>query len=230
MRYSSIKSHLRPYSILARRKTTITHAFAAAVASYDIYDDEKLRDAIRDLGQNPDSGWCMSNCFWQPLHKFVNRPIMVCEACAKSRSATKRLMHLAKVVGNREQGHGMTMIYQLAWPSGAKASKASVKRADAQIEAFNVRRANLVHVRLASAGFEFYACAFWLAVTMIRVNFGFCEFRRAINFLHNGEIETAIRLAIYFHVASLAIQRREIRTGRTICIFFFPMKIFVLTK
>ena len=55
MRYSSIKSHLRPYSILARRKTTITHAFAAAVASYDIYDDEKLRDAIRDLGQNPDS-------------------------------------------------------------------------------------------------------------------------------------------------------------------------------
>jgi len=55
MRYSDIKRHLRPYLILDRRKTTINHAFAAAIAPCDAFDDRRVREAIALLGQDPDS-------------------------------------------------------------------------------------------------------------------------------------------------------------------------------
>lgn len=116
---------------------------------------------------------------------------MVCEPCAQCWRATERRMNLAKVVRDGEQGHGMTMICQLARPSGTKASKASVKRADAQIEPFNVRRANLVNIGCARNRFEFYAGAFWRAVTadcVIPIEF---VVRLSINLLHHGEIKTA---------------------------------------
>jgi hypothetical protein len=54
MRYSSIRSHLKPYDIVARRKTTINHAFAAAIAPSDTYDEHRVREAILALGQDPD--------------------------------------------------------------------------------------------------------------------------------------------------------------------------------
>jgi hypothetical protein len=54
MRYEDIKRHLKPFSICNRRKTTINHAFASAVAPCDNFDDETVRRAIRLLGQNPD--------------------------------------------------------------------------------------------------------------------------------------------------------------------------------
>ena len=54
MYYTSIKKHLRPYSIAGRRKTTITHAFASAIAPNDIYNEEIIRNAILDLNQDPD--------------------------------------------------------------------------------------------------------------------------------------------------------------------------------
>ena len=57
------------------------------------------------------------------------------------------------------------MICQLAGPTGTKARKASVERPDAQIEAFDVAGANLVHVRLARNRFEFDARAFGRRIT-----------------------------------------------------------------
>jgi hypothetical protein len=54
MHYSSIKYHLRPYRILERRKTTINHAFAAAIAPYDLYEEARIRRAVEILGQDPD--------------------------------------------------------------------------------------------------------------------------------------------------------------------------------
>lgn len=51
MKLSDIKSHLRPYSIVQRRKTTINHAFASALAPCDVYDDERLKRAMAALGQ-----------------------------------------------------------------------------------------------------------------------------------------------------------------------------------
>ncbi len=54
MHYSSIKQHLRPYNIFARRKTTINHAFASAIAPNDEYDEVRVRLALKVLGQDPD--------------------------------------------------------------------------------------------------------------------------------------------------------------------------------
>ena len=49
---ADIKSHLRPYSIVQRRKTTINHAFASALAPYDQFDMERIALAMAALGQN----------------------------------------------------------------------------------------------------------------------------------------------------------------------------------
>lgn len=55
MRKTTIKGHLKPYSIFQKRKTTISHAFASALAPCDTYDEHTLDTAIRMLGQDPDS-------------------------------------------------------------------------------------------------------------------------------------------------------------------------------
>ena len=47
----SIRSHLAPYSIFSKRKTTIAHAFASAQAPSDEYDEAKIDDALNALGQ-----------------------------------------------------------------------------------------------------------------------------------------------------------------------------------
>ncbi len=51
MRPTDIKPHLRPYSIVQRRKTTINHAFASALAPCDQYDEDRLTLAMTALGQ-----------------------------------------------------------------------------------------------------------------------------------------------------------------------------------
>jgi len=55
MTFRDLKRHLVPYRIYARRKTTINHAFAAAVAPCDEFIEETVRDALRLLGQDPES-------------------------------------------------------------------------------------------------------------------------------------------------------------------------------
>ncbi len=62
MHFSSIRVHLKPYVIVARRKTTINHAFAAAVAPSDPYDEDQVRNAIRVLNQDPESDLCCVYC------------------------------------------------------------------------------------------------------------------------------------------------------------------------
>lgn len=47
----SIRSHLAPYSIFSKRKTTVAHAFASALAPSDEYDEEKIEAALDALGQ-----------------------------------------------------------------------------------------------------------------------------------------------------------------------------------
>lgn len=50
MRIRSIASHLRPYVMLARRRTTVNHAFAAAVEPSDTYDETTVFEAMLVLG------------------------------------------------------------------------------------------------------------------------------------------------------------------------------------
>ena len=47
----SIRSHLKPYSISSKRRTTVNHAFASAQAPCDVYDQEKIEAALIALGQ-----------------------------------------------------------------------------------------------------------------------------------------------------------------------------------
>ena len=62
MRYTDIRRHLVEYGIYRRRKTTINHAFAAAIAPCDDYDPERIKFAIRLLNQDPDSDLCCAYC------------------------------------------------------------------------------------------------------------------------------------------------------------------------
>lgn len=48
---TTIRSHLAPYSIFSKRKTTIAHAFASALAPSDEYDEAKIKAALEALGQ-----------------------------------------------------------------------------------------------------------------------------------------------------------------------------------
>jgi hypothetical protein len=51
MKPKSIRSHLKPYKILAKRRTTIAHAFASALAPTDEYCEEVVNEALTALGQ-----------------------------------------------------------------------------------------------------------------------------------------------------------------------------------
>ena len=53
MKLKSIATHLRPYRMYDRRRTTINHAFAAAVAPSDVYDEAEVAAAIQTLGLDP---------------------------------------------------------------------------------------------------------------------------------------------------------------------------------
>lgn len=53
MKKTSIKAHLKKYSLVQKRKTTINNAFASAIAPFDIYDEQKIDAAITFLGQTP---------------------------------------------------------------------------------------------------------------------------------------------------------------------------------
>ena len=52
MNLKSIRSHLKPYSISAKRRTTVAHAFASALAPCDKYDETRIADALTALGQS----------------------------------------------------------------------------------------------------------------------------------------------------------------------------------
>jgi hypothetical protein len=54
VKYKSVRGHLKPYGIHARRRTTVNHAFAAAIAPNDVFDEARIRGAVRALGQDPD--------------------------------------------------------------------------------------------------------------------------------------------------------------------------------
>lgn len=62
MRYSTVRNHLKPYVIVSRRKTTINHAFAAAIAPSDNYDEQRVREAVAILGQDPDQDLLCAYC------------------------------------------------------------------------------------------------------------------------------------------------------------------------
>jgi 5-methylcytosine-specific restriction endonuclease McrA len=76
MRYKSIRSHLKAYSLVAKRTTTINHAFAAAIAPHDGFDDKRVREALAVLGQDADTDLLCAYCgekaeTWDHVHATV---------------------------------------------------------------------------------------------------------------------------------------------------------------
>lgn len=59
MKAASIARHLRPYSIIQNRTTTINHAFASAIAPAEALISTRLNDALRVLDQSPDDLFCV---------------------------------------------------------------------------------------------------------------------------------------------------------------------------
>jgi hypothetical protein len=51
MTMHSIKNHLSSYSIFQKRSTTISHAFASALAPVDVFNERELIAALKNLGQ-----------------------------------------------------------------------------------------------------------------------------------------------------------------------------------
>lgn len=62
MKKTSIKAHLKKYSLVQKRKTTINNAFASAFAPFDTYDEQRIDDAITFLGQIPDGNMVCVYC------------------------------------------------------------------------------------------------------------------------------------------------------------------------
>jgi hypothetical protein len=54
MKKEDIKRYLQDYSIYNRRKSTINHAFCSALSVADSYNEKKIREALRQLGEDPD--------------------------------------------------------------------------------------------------------------------------------------------------------------------------------
>lgn len=53
MKKEDIKRHLNIYSVYDKRRTTINHSFASAIAPSDNYNEEIINEALEFLGQNP---------------------------------------------------------------------------------------------------------------------------------------------------------------------------------
>jgi len=71
-----LKQHLKSYKIASRRKSTLNHAFASALAPYDEYDEAKANEAITLLGQNPEGDITCFYCgkemsTWDHIHAIV---------------------------------------------------------------------------------------------------------------------------------------------------------------
>ena len=129
MRYKSIREHLRPYVIKARRQTTINHAFAAAVAPNDEYDEDRVRAAIIALGQDPENDLRCVYCpkpaeTWDHVYSTVlqrkfsghghrlGNLVPCCKACNSSKGNKKWDRYLTEKslfdTGNRERENLIT--------------------------------------------------------------------------------------------------------------------------
>jgi len=98
MKAASIATHLRPYSILQKRTTTINHAFASAIAPAEALIGARLNEALRVLDQSAEGDLFCVYCdrpaeTWDHLvalvragemsgygHTFSN-PVAACRDC-----------------------------------------------------------------------------------------------------------------------------------------------------
>jgi len=115
MKKEKIKSHLAIYSISRKRKTTVNHAFASAIAPVDLYDPVRLAEALRLLGQDPNGELTCVYCgtpaqTWDHLIGLVKQAelrgyghqlgnlVPCCGTCNSQKGAKDWVTHLQGVV------------------------------------------------------------------------------------------------------------------------------------
>lgn len=115
MKKKDIKSHLAPYLICKKRRTTINHAFASAIAPHDLYEESRLDEALRLLGQDPDSLLYCVYCDLQAdtwdhlvglvkneeLHGYghqIGNLVPCCSSCNSKKGAKEWNVYLREVV------------------------------------------------------------------------------------------------------------------------------------
>lgn len=119
MKKNTIKTHLRPYSIFQKRKTTVNHAFASALAPSDPYDEKAVEDAIRALGQEPDADLLCIYCnapatTWDHLVGLVEKSelrgyghqignlVPSCNSCNSKKGSKDWQVYIAESVNDPE--------------------------------------------------------------------------------------------------------------------------------
>lgn len=123
MKKTSIKAHLKKYSLVQKRKTTINNAFASAIAPFDAYDEQRIDEVITFLGQIPEENlvcvYCGDNAqTWDHLVSLVEggklrgfghqlgNLVPCCKAC-NSQKGSKDFVVFVKnsesIKGNKEK-------------------------------------------------------------------------------------------------------------------------------
>ena len=131
MKKKSIKSHLSKYSLVQKRSTTINHAFASALAPFDVYDENKINAAITFLGQDPESDLTCVFCgnaaeTWDHLVSLVEggklrglghqigNLVPCCKLCNSQKGAkdfAAFIKDFAKIKGDRSELASMLTLY-----------------------------------------------------------------------------------------------------------------------
>lgn len=78
MKKTSVKTHLKDYSIYKNRWTTLNHAFAAALSAADVYDDQIVDNALAMIGQSTNADLVCVYCdelaqTWDHLSSTVSK-------------------------------------------------------------------------------------------------------------------------------------------------------------
>jgi len=144
MRFSDIRRYLKPYSMVAARSTTINHAFAAAIAPSDPYDESTIREAIKYLGQDPDTDllcvYCGSSAeTWDHVFATVKD-----KAFSGYGHRVGNLLPCCKPC-NSKKGHKAWQIYLGGFPSTSYREDRESK-IKAYLEAYSVRDAVATHL------------------------------------------------------------------------------------
>ena len=137
MHFSDIKRHLRPYVMVANRKTTINHAFASAVASCDEYDETRVKAAILELGQDPDLELSCVYCgkaaeTWDHVHATVKGSVF-----SGHGHRLGNLLPCCKPC-NSKKGNKDWQQYLLQMPVEASARERSLKVIVAYLEKYQI--------------------------------------------------------------------------------------------
>ena len=80
MNKNDIKRHLSNYSIFSKRSSTISHAFASALSIADEFDEEKINEALKILGQDKREDLLCAYCdseahTWDHINAIVEKSL-----------------------------------------------------------------------------------------------------------------------------------------------------------